>query len=679
MRLPYLLACSLILALSPCDKLEAKSKKLPAWLEEASERPTPPRRDDEKPGFEVVWDEAHYEVLKNGQVHKKIRFAIRIIDLKERWRARAKYSYASSSSTRPKMKAWTLHADGEVHKYKRIDEKESRNSSYLTIETEVKTVTIDGWSETRTGDIFAFECESTESTIFTQYYWRFQNQAPVSLSRLSVTIPEDWSIEETYFGATPNKSKAGQTVTWEEQNVLSKEWEPHSPSSAAKHEHMRIALLPPEGSRLRFSHLNFNTWQDLSKFTARVSDPMAEPTREIEAKAHELTKDAQSDWEKIQAIGEFAKSINYEHVALDLGNGGGYTPRPAGETFRVAWGDCKDKSTLLRSLLKSVGIDSYVVSLNATDNDWANERLPGPFYFDHCITAVEVDESIDTPATYQDPNLGRLLFIDPTWPNSPIGEIPFEAQGGLALVAKNISSPLVRLPLSTPEQNKAVRSIVAELMPDGTILGRVDTTRHGQSAVNERRLISNRNRNEYLQTISDRYALASNPSPIVKVIEEKDDFLGDRTYRNTVDFGFKGYAKQMQNVLMVFKPAIIGRLVDNPFSEAKRTLPVRLRSEMMEETAQIYIPYEYELDEFQEEISIETDFGSYRATVAEVPGESELSYTRVFKILDVEIPANRYDELREFYAQVVDAEQTPIVLSRKLAEKQVPTVSLQTQ
>ncbi|MBD5782211.1 DUF3857 domain-containing protein [Pelagicoccus sp. NFK12] len=639
--------------------------KLPDWVRQAVELPEPPRREGEEPTFEVLWDEAFYEVLDNGRVKRNVRYAIRILDLQERWRAKASCSYYASSGTKPKINAWTLHKNGDVYKYKKSDEKERSNSFYLTLETESRTVTVDGWNETRTGDVFAYEYTTTESTIFTQYYWGFQSTAPVALSRITVEAPEGWSIEQTYFDASPTKTRSGNSVTWEAQNILSKKWEPHSPSSAARREHMRIVVTPPENHRLRFSSLKFETWEDLAAFQVEVSDPMAVPNEEIVAKAKELTQDATSDWEKIQALGEYAKAINYEHIALELGNGGGYTPRPASETFRLGWGDCKDKSTLLRALLESVGIESYVVSLNATDNDYADSKLPGPFYFNHCITAVQVDSAIDAPAVYEDENLGRLLFIDPTWNNSPIGEIPFEAQGGLAIVGKLAPQPLVRLPLTTPEENKTERTILAELLDNAGLMGRIETTRYGQSAVSERRKVNSLNRKEYLESINDRFAANGNPSPVINVTKESDDLLGDRSYKTTIDFGFKGYAKQMQNVLMIFKPAILERIVDNPFSETKRSLPVRLRARMLEETAKIYTPLGYSPDEFVPETIIETDFGSYVTTTRFDEAETQFVFTRSFIQNDMVVPVERYAELRDFFAAVVDAEQTPIVLAKK--------------
>jgi len=75
------------------------------------------------------------------------------------------------------------------------------------------------------------------------------------------------------------------------------------------------------------------------------------PTPEIEAKARELTTDADDVWSKVKAIGDYVKDLRYASINMDLSNGGGYKPREASEVFRVGYGDCKDKANLLRSML----------------------------------------------------------------------------------------------------------------------------------------------------------------------------------------------------------------------------------------------------------------------------------------------------------------------------------------
>jgi transglutaminase-like putative cysteine protease len=48
------------------------------------------------------------------------------------------------------------------------------------------------------------------------------------------------------------------------------------------------------------------------------------------------------------------------YVAIELGIGA-QQPHPASDVFTKRYGDCKDKATLLSSILKEIGVDSYYV------------------------------------------------------------------------------------------------------------------------------------------------------------------------------------------------------------------------------------------------------------------------------------------------------------------------------
>ena len=51
---------------------------------------------------------------------------------------------------------------------------------------------------------------------------------------------------------------------------------------------------------------------------------------------------------------------NIRYVAIEVGIGG-LQPHRAADVFAHQYGDCKDKATLLSTMLKQVGIDSYYV------------------------------------------------------------------------------------------------------------------------------------------------------------------------------------------------------------------------------------------------------------------------------------------------------------------------------
>lgn len=82
-----------------------------------------------------------------------------------------------------------------------------------------------------------------------------------------------------------------------------------------------------------------------------------------------MTAGATTELDRICAIAAFTQHTKYVEIALNLTRGGGYTPHRAEETLARNYGDCKDKATLMRALLKALDIESYLVNISADDRD----------------------------------------------------------------------------------------------------------------------------------------------------------------------------------------------------------------------------------------------------------------------------------------------------------------------
>ena len=84
------------------------------------------------------------------------------------------------------------------------------------------------------------------------------------------------------------------------------------------------------------------------------------------------------------------------YVAIELGIGG-YQPHPASEVFSHRYGDCKDKATLLSTMLKEIGIESYYVLINTERGSVTAATLPN-LEFNHAILAIALPPGIDDGA-----------------------------------------------------------------------------------------------------------------------------------------------------------------------------------------------------------------------------------------------------------------------------------------
>ncbi len=107
----------------------------------------------------------------------------------------------------------------------------------------------------------------------------------------------------------------------------------------------------------------------------------------MQAKVAELTAGKTTELDKVAAIERFvAQEIRYNSWPFGTH---GYQPFSAATIFERRFGDCKDKSILLRQMLKEIGVDAVPVLINA-EYERASEPLDSAMVglFNHCIAYV---------------------------------------------------------------------------------------------------------------------------------------------------------------------------------------------------------------------------------------------------------------------------------------------------
>ena len=151
----------------------------------------------------------------------------------------------------------------------------------------------------------------------------------------------------------------------------------------------------------------FKSWDGLGQWWGALEDERALLTPELRAKAADLTKNAKTDREKVQALYNYV-ALNFRYVGISFGLGR-VQPHAADDVFQNGYGDCKDKHTLLATLLKAVGIQPESVLINSSLK--LDPDVPSPGQFDHVITRVPL---ADGP-----------IWLDTTTEVAPFGYLTF--------------------------------------------------------------------------------------------------------------------------------------------------------------------------------------------------------------------------------------------------------------
>jgi len=85
-----------------------------------------------------------------------------------------------------------------------------------------------------------------------------------------------------------------------------------------------------------------------------------------------------------------------------------FAPQPPDKVYARRWGDCKDKTLLLVTLLRSLGIDAAPALVDTVARASLADVQPAPDQFDHVITQVQLDGAVYWLDPTHDPQQGRL-------------------------------------------------------------------------------------------------------------------------------------------------------------------------------------------------------------------------------------------------------------------------------
>jgi predicted Zn-dependent protease/transglutaminase-like putative cysteine protease len=201
-------------------------------------------------------------------------------------------------------------------------------------------------------------------------------------------------------------------------------WESSQPLPVAGKDHSALLRMEqdPTVADDSIPHLphvawtNFHNWAEVGAWYRSMEGHRAEPDDDIRSKVKDLIAGKTTDEDKARAIYAFVgPQIRYIGVAFGIGR---YQPHEAGEILRNQYGDCKDKTTLLISMLSAAGITSDAVLIGA--GVAFNQDVPSPGSFNHAINLVHID--------------GKPVWLDATAEIAPYRMLEFQIRGHQALV-----------------------------------------------------------------------------------------------------------------------------------------------------------------------------------------------------------------------------------------------------
>ena len=638
-----------------CAPHALASGDAPQWMHALVNAPLPTY--DEKTDAVLLYSETNVTVISTDKIRTQVREAYKI--LRPNGRGHGTVSVYSNPQRRVRtLHGWCIPAQGKDFEVKDKDAIEAApgiNGGELISDVKYKILRIPAPDP---GNIIGYEYEVEEQPIFLQELWHFQQTDPVRESHYSLQLPAGWEYKASWLNhdEVSVTAAAGNISQWVVHDVKGIRREPDMPPPDGVAGFMIISLFPPGGVLNGFAN-----WNEMGKWYINLVGSRVEASPEIKQQVAALTASKTTTLEKMQTLATFVQR-DVRYVGIELGIGG-YQPHPASEVFAHRYGDCKDKATLLRSMLREIGVDSYHVVIY-TERGAVTPKTPAHSGFNHVITAIKLPDGLTDPsliATVQHPKLGKLLFFDPTNDLIPFGEIPGYLQANYGLLVTPDGGELIELPQQPSTMNSIRRTAQLTLDKNGTLKGNVEEVRMGQRASSERgRLRSVSKDADRIKPIEELLAASLGSFQITRAsllnVQQTD-----RPFGFNYSFESPNYAKNAGNLLLV-RPRVIG-MKGSAFLETKepRKFPIEFEEPAQDtDSFEITIPPGYVVDDVPPPVDADYGFASYHSKT--VVNGNVVDYTRTFEVKELSVPVDKAEDLKKFYRIIAGDERNTVVL-----------------
>lgn len=239
---------------------------------------------------------------------------------------------------------------------------------------------------------------------------------------------------------------------------------------------------------LQFSE--FSSWANVAQWAATLFQADAPIGDELKGWVQKI-RALDTDEARVVAALELVQSdVRYFSVSLGQSS---HRPSPPEVVWQRRYGDCKDKSFLLITLLRELGIESRPVLLQIGRRTGLERTLPSAQFFDHVIVQVVLH--------------GRAYYLDPTrlGQRGRIERLGQAHEGAQILVVSPSTSELSTISTSNIAELVNEELVERATLPKFGEEGRLTSTHtwNGAAAENLRVAIERSSREQVLRWVGD--------------------------------------------------------------------------------------------------------------------------------------------------------------------------------
>ncbi len=635
-----------------------KSQPAPDWAVDAAKTPTPANVGDAS--AVILLDDYLITVDEQNHAVERERYAVRILKPQGREYSHCVAEYDKDEKL-DSFHSWTIAADGRQLQAMDTDFTDvgAVGDADMQATERFRMLKPPGSDP---GSVVTCETEFHMRPYMDSEDWQIQAPIPVVNEGLELALPPGGHYANSWSHHEPMRpDETGDNhLRWEIRDVPALDLENihATPPWEALAARMTVTWgdLAVKGAD--------NQWRAIGQWMDQLEAHRPDPTPEITAQAQQLVAGAPDLYTKLSRISAYIqRNVRYFVILKGIG---GWQAHYAGDIYRNRYGDCKDKTTLLISMLQAVGVRAYYLHVNSERGviDPSAPSLIG----NHMITAIELPDGTIDPrlqALAKAANGKTLLIFDPTDEETPLGLIRGELQGAYGNLGNGADSQVLQMPVLPPQSASLSRKGTFVLAVDGTLAGDVTDVFTGVDAAHERALLKEADTRE-VHDYLEKNLTTDLPSVDFKGYEFHETGELDQPITLDLHVSDTSYAHAAGSLLLL-RPRVVGddsRSVPELMENKTREYPIEIgHPGDWRDSFDITLPPGYVVDETPDPVNVDTDFASYHSSTT--AKGNVLHYERDYVVRQVEIPAEKAAEFRKLESAIVFDEKGAAVLKKQ--------------
>ena len=412
-----------------------------------------------------------------------------------------------------------------------------------------------------------------------------------------------------------------------------------------------VGMPPTKDIVPRLSYSSVKSWDDVYNWYKDLAKERYEADGNIEKAVHTVTAGLTAPSDIVQALYHFVAS-QIRYVGIELGQGA-YQPSPASQVFQMRYGDCKDKTTLLISMLNLVGMKAYPVLLNPTPYERIDVEIPSLGQFSHVIAAVAKDD-------------GGYIWLDAASEVCSFGNLPASDQGRKGFVIGENRGEFVDIPTFPPESNKLTVNTELTFSESGELQGKLHVETCGQYNLENRLHYSPVHPSALKDTFAGELS-AQFPGVVVNHVVMSDLNNLNEPVEVEIDFAVDEYIKHINGTLLFPLPSDEFSDYAELFAASERTYPLEFSYPFeMEKTIRIALPQGWTAI-LPDNLKVVHNFASMDRRY-ELEGR-EIRYILNFKLANRVISPEDYPAAKRFFEILAREDGTHLILHKPAKPK----------